>query len=230
MRITILAVLIGGSTLHSALGITPGLNPPPPTEMMRAAWSRVGVLFIDEFSMISPSLLTLLDKRLRQLKVRQDVPFGGIHVIFCGDFFQLPPIGAPTIYTSSTESVRSDTRTALYNWSGKELWNTCLTDVVELTESHRFADEKWAAALERWRINQPRKEDIADVNSRFMPCTSTSALPANAIIAVPENNTREQGIRFAEQEILARLGPVTETTSSWEKRHPLDTSLTDNTK
>ncbi|KAI9555071.1 hypothetical protein GHT06_017586 [Daphnia sinensis] len=212
------AVLIGGSTLHSALGIPPGLNPPPPTEVMRATWSQVGVLFIDEFSMISPSFFTLLDKRLRQLKVRPDVPFGGIHVIFCGDFFQLPPVGTPTIYSTLNESLHSDTRTALFNWNGKEMWKTCLTDVVELTENHRFQDDKWAVSLERWRINQPSADDIADVNSRFMACTSTTELPKNTIIAVPENKTREQGIRFAEQELLSRLGKITESTSTWEKR------------
>ena len=135
------AMLIGGSTLHSALGIALGLNPPSPTEAMRATWSQVGVLFIDEFSMISPSLFTLLDKRLRQLKVRPDLPFGGIHIIFSGDFFQLPPVGAPTIYSSPAQSLRSDTRSALFNWKGKDLWKTCLTDVIELTENHRFTDE-----------------------------------------------------------------------------------------
>lgn len=86
------AMLIGGSTLHSALGIQTSLHPPEPTETMRATWSEVGVLFIDEFSMISPSLFCVLDRRLRQLKVRPDVLFGGVHIIFCGDFYQLPPV------------------------------------------------------------------------------------------------------------------------------------------
>ena len=214
------AMLIGGSTLHSALGIALGLNPPSPTEAMRATWSQVGVLFIDEFSMISPSLFTLLDKRLRQLKVRPDLPFGGIHIIFSGDFFQLPPVGAPTIYSSPAQSLRSDTRSALFNWKGKDLWKTCLTDVIELTENRRFTDEKWAAALQRWRVNQPTAEDIKDVNSRFVSSASHSQfnLSKNTITAVPENQTREQGIRFAEQELLSRLGPIAEAGSSWETR------------
>jgi hypothetical protein len=47
------AILVGGSTLHSALGIPPGLNPPPHTELIGATWSQVDVLFTDEFCMVS---------------------------------------------------------------------------------------------------------------------------------------------------------------------------------
>ena len=153
------AVLIGGCTLHSALGIHISLNPPDPTEEQILAWSHIGVLFIDEFSMINPALFDLTDSRLRKLKGRLDLPFGGIHVVFCGDFYQLPPIGA-CIYKPPTASETSQDNHAIATMRGIQLWKDCLSDAIELTENHRQADPKWAASLERWRVNQPTAQTL----------------------------------------------------------------------
>ena len=77
----IAAVLVGGCTLHCALGIQIQKNPPNPSLSQREAWSEVGVLFIDEFSMTKKEMYDLLDTRLRKLKDRPDLPFGGVHLI-----------------------------------------------------------------------------------------------------------------------------------------------------
>lgn len=50
------------------------------------------VLIIDEISMLHKSQLEMVDQVLCFFK-ENDAPFGGIQVIVCGDFFQLPPIG-----------------------------------------------------------------------------------------------------------------------------------------
>lgn len=52
------------------------------------------ILFIDEISMISGTLFTLLDNIAQTIK-GNDAPFGGIQIIACGDFYQLPPIEVP---------------------------------------------------------------------------------------------------------------------------------------
>ena len=63
-------------------------------------------LIIDEISMVSSNLLAELDAHLRSVMsgCRQgkggadgvDRPFGGVIIVFCGDFYQLePPGGAP---------------------------------------------------------------------------------------------------------------------------------------
>ena len=77
----IAAVLVGGCTLHCALGIQIEKNPASPSQSQLEAWSEVGVLFIDEFSMTKQGMYDFLDFRLRQLKDRMDVPFGGVHLI-----------------------------------------------------------------------------------------------------------------------------------------------------
>lgn len=55
-------------------------------------WLYVEVLIIDEVSMLSLKLFKILDLIGRKVK-KNDKPFGGIQLIFSGDFYQLPPIG-----------------------------------------------------------------------------------------------------------------------------------------
>lgn len=55
-------------------------------------WRDTKILIVDEVSMMSLKifeLLFFLGKRIR----RDQRPFGGIQVIFTGDFYQLPPVG-----------------------------------------------------------------------------------------------------------------------------------------
>jgi ATP-dependent exoDNAse (exonuclease V) alpha subunit len=49
------------------------------------------VLVIDEVSMLSGDYLELVDSVLR-MALNKDKPFGGLRIIFCGDFLQLPPV------------------------------------------------------------------------------------------------------------------------------------------
>ena len=58
----------------------------------RKNWLQCDVLIIDEVSMLSKRIFEILD-RLGKLIRRNDKPFGGIQVIFSGDFYQLPPVG-----------------------------------------------------------------------------------------------------------------------------------------
>jgi len=52
---------------------------------------KTDILIVDEVSMMSKRMFELLNK-IGQLIRKNKNPFGGIQVIFVGDFFQLPPI------------------------------------------------------------------------------------------------------------------------------------------
>ena len=56
-----------------------------------SAWRKTDVLVLDEVSMLSAKLLELLDAIAKAAR-KSTLPFGGMQVVFSGDFFQLPPI------------------------------------------------------------------------------------------------------------------------------------------
>ncbi len=94
----IAATHVGGMTIHawSGVGVKRDLSEwdleallerEPLVRRVRAA----KVLVIDEVSMLDAHLLTLVDRAIKTLR-GSELPFGGLQVIFVGDFFQLPPV------------------------------------------------------------------------------------------------------------------------------------------
>jgi len=93
------AVNIGGQTIHSFAGLGYTLSSPEITIMKimkskkhKSSWKQTKVLIIDEISMMDSSLFELLDKIARNILDRMNIPFGGIRLVFVGDFMQLPPV------------------------------------------------------------------------------------------------------------------------------------------
>jgi len=105
----IAATHLGGVTIHSwsGMGVKDSLSEYDlealeEKQYLYRRFERVKVLIVDEISMLHHFRLDLLDKILRFMK-RVDAPFGGMQVILCGDFFQLPPVtrrGEPESYFS----------------------------------------------------------------------------------------------------------------------------------
>jgi hypothetical protein len=61
------------------------------------------LLLVDEASMITPVTLARIDLRMRQC-FDPDLPFGGKHILLCGDFWQFPPVSflpKPALYQSA---------------------------------------------------------------------------------------------------------------------------------
>ena len=93
------AVLIGGTTLHSFASC--GTNDSITKEEMATKikkvkknaerWRKCRVLVIDEISMLDGDLFEKLEHVAKDVR-RDSRPFGGIQVILCGDFHQLPPV------------------------------------------------------------------------------------------------------------------------------------------
>ena len=86
-------------TVHSWAGI--GLGNAPIEQLVtkimknryaKATWKGTDILVIDEVSMMSQKLFETLDAIGKTVR-RSTQPFGGIQVIFSGDFYQLPPVG-----------------------------------------------------------------------------------------------------------------------------------------
>ena len=95
------AVLLNckANTLHSwaGIGLARGsindvISRVIKSKFRRKNWNSIELLIIDEVSMLSEKLFIILDTIAKIIKKNQK-PFGGIQIIFAGDFHQLPPIG-----------------------------------------------------------------------------------------------------------------------------------------
>ena len=92
------AANIGGKTINKLFGI--GLGKEPVNTLLDRikrknevyyVWRRLVAVIIDEVSMLDSDILVKLNELAKKIK-RNDKPFGGMQVIICGDFLQLPPI------------------------------------------------------------------------------------------------------------------------------------------
>ena len=71
--------------------------------VLRNKLSEVKIIIIDEISMVSSMLLYQVNQRLNEIFGYSDqLPFAGMSVIVCGDFYQLPPVRGLPLYSSTT--------------------------------------------------------------------------------------------------------------------------------
>ena len=91
------ACLIGGTTLHSFAGIGMGTGTLEQCIALASRghkavhWRRCCCLIIDEISMVEGDYFDKLDAVAKAVR-KNKRPFGGIQLILCGDFLQLPPV------------------------------------------------------------------------------------------------------------------------------------------
>jgi len=94
------SLLKNGQTYHLYLGIN-SENPKLELNPMKKAFieqdlAGVKIIVIDEISFVGPNSLHIIDARLKSVLNNQR-PFGGMGIIVCGDFSQLPPVKAQSL-------------------------------------------------------------------------------------------------------------------------------------
>lgn len=90
------ATHLNGTTIHawSGIGIQDFFDKRAASKLGNARQElikKADILIIDEVSMLHDFRLDMVDDTLRFIRGGQE-PFGGVQVILCGDFFQLPPV------------------------------------------------------------------------------------------------------------------------------------------
>ena len=88
------AVICQGQTLHSfaGCGVPSVVSDFDKCWKQKRMWMELAVLIMDEVSMIEPAYIDWLDATVRSIRKQPGKAFGGIQLIFCGDFGQLPGI------------------------------------------------------------------------------------------------------------------------------------------
>jgi ATP-dependent DNA helicase PIF1 len=173
------AVRINGSTLHSAASIPvetgdeeKKIKTGRATDKQIMLWKELDYIIVDEVSMMDSKVMIQLNKNLSLFrgsnKDHDGRPFGGVNMLFFGDFFQLPSVSKLDLW-----------RTKLGRWQqGHDLWRS-LNAVVILTQQMRQAEDlRYAEAMARIRIHEPTDQDIAMLNSRIgAPIPDSSIAP-----------------------------------------------------
>lgn len=102
---------IGGITVHSFAGI--GLGKGEVSDLIKnikrnrkamQRWKATKVLIVDEISMIDGRLFDKLDAIAREIRRKKSSPFGGIQLVVCGDFYQLPPVSKMEMHPDGSET------------------------------------------------------------------------------------------------------------------------------
>jgi len=131
----IAATHLQGTTIHawSGIGIKDALSGRQLKELrdkkyLKKHIEKTKVLIIDEISMLHRKQFDLVNEVLQYFR-ENDKSFGGIQVVVCGDFFQLPPIG------SSGEINRDKFSFMSQSWLNANLSICYLTDQFRHTDS-----------------------------------------------------------------------------------------------
>lgn len=151
----IAATHIGGMTIHSwsGLGIKSDLSIYDLESMLEKEYivkriNKAKVLIIDEISMLSAKTLDMIEKVCSYIK-NNDKPFGGLQVVFVGDFFQLPPIIKLQDKTSTLEMFESSNLSFDSN-----AWKKLNPIICYLSEQHRQSDKEFVSLLKNIRENK----------------------------------------------------------------------------
>lgn len=157
---------IDGKTIHSwsGLGIRRGLNKEQLEGVGRNMWvvqkiKPVKVLVIDEISMLDAVVVNDISNIL-QVVHNNKKPFGGIQVVFVGDFFQLPPV------VKGNEERRFAFEA--------ESWILANPQVCYLTEQHRQSDAVFLeilAAMRSGNVTEAHKATLAACQNNAKPDT-----------------------------------------------------------
>ena len=125
------------------------------------------MLFIDEVSLLSQQLICEIDHALRYATEQPDEWFGGICVIFLGDFCQYPPIGGTPLYTPIPHE-NSRRKDNVPHRLGSLAWKA-INAVVSLTDQeHMKGDTEYSQAVNNLCTCQCTNEDVDLFNSRVI--------------------------------------------------------------
>ena len=197
----IAALNIGGATINSAFRIgfdtfpvITESNDPRFKKLLR----NLELLIIDEISMVRAPMLDAISETLK-LHRNSDEPFGGIHILACGDLFQLPPV-----VKEDEEQAIYEKYESIYFFSSKSFQEIESPSFYELTFSFRQSDDSnFYELLNNIRLGNDLEETINKINGA---CFNPSNYEESALIVTSRRYRADQ----INEEMLNTIdGPAT---------------------
>jgi hypothetical protein len=164
-----------GRTIHSFSGLKKGTIPLKTLQKKikfyednqyhyYTSWSKIRILIIDEISMLGSQFLSKLDLVAKHGRRNYSQPFGGLQVIFAGDFLQLCPVGDRFAFTNPI-------------WNQFNFFTTLLT-----CPYRQQTDLPFYRLLQRVRIGKLNANDIQILNDIV---EKTQAINTEALLIRP---------------------------------------------
>lgn len=182
----IAATHMNGFTIHSWSGVgikdnlsRNDLHAISKKQYLKKRFEKTKVLIIDEVSMLQAQFLDMIDQVCKFFK-QDERPFGGMQVVLCGDFFQLPPINR------NSEDI---------NFIDKsEIWNNMDLKICYLEEQYRHSDENLTKILNDIRAGNTGEHTLKILRKRYRGEIAGAASPTKLYthnIDVDKINYRE---------------------------------------
>ena len=113
-------------------------------------WKKIDVLIIDEVSMMSQKIFEILDAIGRKVrKATGHLPFGGLQIVFSGDFYQLPPV-------PRDDNFQEDDLSSAFCFESPQ-WNNTFSVIIQLTKIFRQTDQAYTKVLNQIRVGRLTK-------------------------------------------------------------------------
>jgi len=195
------ASLVGGTTLHWFAGIPPQTTPQSdiwPDNSSKTVKERrtknisaTEWLAVDESGMCTTDVLTLLSQVCGKVRAgdgsaTSTAPFGGLNVLLMGDFHQFPPVG------NSNAALYCPALSRNTSIVGKAIYLQFET-VIMLVKQERITDYVWMHLLQRARIGECTKADVAEIRALVLSnpkcdVPDFSVLPWSEAVLVTHRN------------------------------------------
>src|SRR5271168_3809270 len=180
------AALLGGSTYHSKSGINDrsGIGR---IGQVKEKLKGVEYVFFDEVSMLSARDMYRINLQLSKVFDVADAPFGGLNLVFSGDFAQLPPaVGGEhvSLYSRTIGTVATDMKSQ-EEAVGKALWHQ-ITTVVILRQNMRQSKQSAEDTMMRTALENLRYKACTPVDINFWRTKISSSLPGRSSICNKE--------------------------------------------
>ncbi len=193
----IAAMNVEGTTIHSFFGFPARtLNPDEsfsPRKYLLPTVENMDVLIIDEVSMVSPDLVDCVSNSLMKVK-DNNLPFGGVPVVFVGDILQLPPV-----VSDKSVGVYFTHRYDSFYFYSAEVFRKVNILPIELTKVFRQKDPDFIEMLDRIRTNHNHRDSVARLNRECY--LAKKERHSDALYLVP-TNAAAKSINYNELEKL----------------------------
>lgn len=208
------ATAVGGTTLHAAMGLGCVDAEADFERMWRVDTVRrlrsYRALVIDEISMLSGELFHVLDHTLRKIRGCDDA-FGGLQLVACGDFMQLPPVSSATGFRNRLFAFQSPS------------WAACGFHTVLLAHVFRQTDTTFRDLLARLRDGEEAALDL--IGQLAMASAEEAGDVAPPQLQLVTTNEATKRINHEELRKLGRPEFTARARDSVEVRRPGDADM-----